>query len=230
MELRHVEILFQVIVFLFAISVHESAHAWTASRLGDPTAQMLGRVTLNPLRHIDPVGTVILPLLALMANLPMIGWAKPVPVDPRNFRNEVRDDILTSVAGPVSNFLVVAIALLLLIGIAFLPGGSEAVWSAIQYTRQQETDSNSPMIPASLLLLNAVMLNTVLAVFNLIPVPPLDGSHVLRHMLSEGARRIYDTVGIVGLVMLFAVGGQLLGYLVAPFFTFYSVLIRSILS
>src|ERR1700740_3664237 len=97
MTLQHVGILFQLIVFLFAISVHESAHAWMANRRGDPTARMLGRISLNPIKHIDPVGTVLLPAIALFTHLPILGWAKPTPVDPRNFRNPVLDDILTSV-------------------------------------------------------------------------------------------------------------------------------------
>src|SRR5919205_1697168 len=106
MTQHHVVIIFEAIAFLFAISVHESAHAFTAWRCGDPTARMLGRVSLNPIRHIDPLGTVILPLVAMITHLPVIGWAKPTPVDPRNFRHQIRDDILTSIAGPVSNFLV----------------------------------------------------------------------------------------------------------------------------
>src|SRR5919201_1120914 len=118
MTLQHVVIVFQVIVFLFAISVHESAHAFTAWRCGDPTARMLGRVSLNPIRHIDPLGTVILPLVAMITHLPVIGWAKPTPVDPRNFRHQIRDDILTSIAGPISNFLVAIIAVRCLVLIA----------------------------------------------------------------------------------------------------------------
>src|SRR5512138_1846287 len=106
MTQQHVDYVFQVIVFLFAISVHESAHAWTASRCGDPTARMLGRVTLNPIRHIDLFGSIVLPTMLILLGLPPFGWAKPVPVDPRNFRHQVRDDILTAVAGPVSNFLI----------------------------------------------------------------------------------------------------------------------------
>jgi len=111
---RIVEILYQMIAFLFAISVHESAHAWTASRCGDPTARMLGRVSLNPIRHIDLLGTIILPLIAAIKFQGLIGWAKPTPVDPRTFRHPVMDDILTSVAGPISNFIVATIALLVL--------------------------------------------------------------------------------------------------------------------
>src|SRR5437660_9642095 len=117
MDLSHIDIVsvvFQMIAFLFAISVHESAHAWTANRCGDPTARMLGRVTLNPLKHIDPVGTIVMPLIAMFTGFPVIGWAKPTPVDPRNFKNPVLDDILTAVAGPISNFLVATLAVLAL--------------------------------------------------------------------------------------------------------------------
>src|SRR5580704_18983677 len=114
MSPKVVEIAYQMIAFLFAISVHESAHAWTASRCGDPTARMLGRITLNPIPHIDPIGTIVLPLVAAISGIPLLGWAKPTPVDPRNFRHPVMDDILTSVAGPVSNFIVATGALLIL--------------------------------------------------------------------------------------------------------------------
>src|SRR5579872_706470 len=93
MTLQHINILFQLIAFVFAISVHESAHAWMANLRGDPTARMLGRITLNPIKHIDPVGTVLLPLIAAFAHFPVIGWAKPTPVNPRNFKNPVLDDV-----------------------------------------------------------------------------------------------------------------------------------------
>src|SRR2546428_5770354 len=120
MTLQHVDILFQLIVFLFAISFHESAHAWMANRCGDPTARMLGRITLNPLKHIDPVGTIILPLIAMVTGFPVLGWAKPTPVNPLNFRNPVLDDIKTSVVGPISNFVVASGALLVLTGIGLV--------------------------------------------------------------------------------------------------------------
>src|SRR2546426_6337124 len=115
MTLQHVDILFQLIAFLFAISVHESAHAWMANLRGDPTARMLGRITLNPIKHIDLFGTLLLPAVAMLTHLPVLGWAKPTPVDPRNFKNPVLDDILTSVVGPISNFVVATAAVLILI-------------------------------------------------------------------------------------------------------------------
>src|SRR5579864_9398006 len=121
MNLSHIDIvgkLFQYIAFLFALSVHESAHAWMANRCGDQTARLLGRITLNPIPHIDPIGTVLMPLIGLYSGIPVIGWAKPTPVDPGNLKNPVRDDILTSVVGPISNFLLATGAVLLLFVIA----------------------------------------------------------------------------------------------------------------
>src|SRR5438874_600219 len=102
MEPKHLEIFFEIVVLLLAISVHESAHAWMAARYGDPTARLLGRVSLNPIRHIDLFGTIILPALLISAKLPVFGWAKPTPVDPRNFKQPVKADIMTSVAGPAT--------------------------------------------------------------------------------------------------------------------------------
>jgi len=214
MTTAHVDILFQIVVFLFAISVHESAHAWTAMVNGDPTAYMLGRVTLNPLKHIDPVGTVLLPLIAMLTGLPVIGWAKPTPVNPRNFRTPVRSDILTSVAGPVSNLLVASIAVVLLVFIALLlPGGRVIVHNlALGAT----TDTGSFLMPAGLFLYETMFINVLLAIFNLIPVPPLDGSHVLRHLLPTSAQRVYDMAGMVGLVLLVLVGGRFIAFVLNP--------------
>jgi Zn-dependent protease len=224
MTLQHVAILFQLIAFLFAISVHESAHAWTANRCGDPTARMLGRITLNPVKHIDLLGTVILPLIAMLTHFPVIGWAKPTPVDPRNFKNLVLDDILTSVAGPVSNFIVATAATILLAAIAVTsPNGRMIVQGALTGFAV----GNSVLVPVSLLLYAFLQINVLLAVFNLIPVPPLDGSHVLRHFLSENVRRVYDTVGMFGLMALVFFGGNFLMALIRPVLLFYvSILMR----
>ena len=224
MTLQHVDILFQLIVFLFAISIHESAHAWMANRCGDPTARMLGRISLNPIRHIDPVGTILLPLIALVTHFPMLGWAKPTPVDPRNFKNLVWDDILTTLAGPASNFIVATSAAILLAAIALVaPGGRPAVGSVLNGL----IFSDSLLVPVSLFLYELMEINIVLGVFNLIPVPPLDGSHVLRHFLSENLRRAYDTMGIFGLIALVYLGGGLLRALILPVLDLYrSILLK----
>jgi Zn-dependent protease len=160
--------------FIIALSFHEFAHAWVASRCGDNTAKALGRLTINPLAHIDPLGTVILPLLMIF--LPamgsagsalssfVIGWAKPVPVDPRNFRRGIRDDNWVSVAGPLSNLILAFITLILF-----------KIITAVFAQDQSFADGFSQF------LLNLVYINILLAWFNMIPIPPLDGSHLLKN-------------------------------------------------
>jgi Zn-dependent protease len=232
MTLQHVDILFQIIAFVFAISVHESAHAWMANRRGDPTARMLGRITLNPIKHIDPVGTVLLPLVAVLAHIPMLGWAKPTPVDPRNFRNPVLDDILTSIVGPISNFAVVAATAVLLGLIALVSGLGRSIIHLLPLVYPNRLDllaaqTSSILMPVSLFLYEVAIINIVLGIFNLIPLPPLDGSHVLRHLLPASAQRVYDTVGWLGLLALIYLGGGILGHLIFPVIdVFNSVLVR----
>jgi Zn-dependent protease len=215
MELKYVDFFFQIVAFLFAISVHESAHAWMAAKRGDPTAAMLGRVTLNPIKHIDPIGTVLLPAIALISGAPLFGWAKPTPVNPRNFRDPVRDDILTSVAGPVSNMIVVVGSVIVLILIGKV---SAAGHELVQGLALGELLDAGFLTPLALMFWEFVIINIILAVFNLIPVPPLDGSHVLRHFLSDGARAIFDRMGVIGLIILIFFGGRFLSALMSPVF------------
>lgn len=223
MSLETVQIAFQYVALVFAISVHEAAHAWTANRCGDPTARMLGRITLNPIKHMDPIGTVVLPLIAMFGRVGfLIGWGKPTPVDPRHFKNPVRDDILTSLAGPVSNLIVAAFAT---IGLAII-SASSAEGRALVHGIAPMT--SSPLVPITVLLYEFMYINVVLAAFNVIPIPPLDGSHVLRHFLPEGARRIYDTVGMFGLILLFLVGGPVIRILMRPFLQFFNFVITRI--
>src|SRR5689334_8410191 len=197
MTLQHVDIFFQMVAFLFAISVHESAHAWMAARRGDPTAAMLGRVTLNPVKHIDPLGTLVLPIIGLLSGGFIFGWGKPTPVNPRNFKDPVADDILTSVAGPISNVIVVigSVIVLVLIG-KISPSAQSAVQMLAGYGQVADAGFWTPLV---LMFWEFVTLNIILAIFNLIPVPPLDGSHVLRHFLSDNARMVYDRMGMIGL-------------------------------
>jgi Zn-dependent protease len=161
------------VVLLFSLSVHESAHAWTALKQGDPTARSLGRISLNPLVHIDPIGTVVLPLLMIFTNVPLLGWAKPTPVDPRYFKDLRRGQIVVSGAGPLSN---------LLLALAFTVGLFVAARVLPPPLKEQ---------PVALLLSLGIQLNVLLAIFNLVPLPPLDGSHVVEWALPNGMGHRY---------------------------------------
>lgn len=220
MHFDPVDIFFQIVVLLFAISVHESAHAWMANRLGDPTAKMLGRVSLNPIVHIDPFGTILVPALLVLFGFPAFGWAKPTPVDSRNFKQIVRDDILTAVAGPVSNFLT---AFLSVVAVAILFHGT--MRGVPQNFRGADIGG-----PLAQLFFSAITINVVLAVFNLIPLPPLDGSHVIRHFLSYESLKLYDRFGYFGLMIIMFVlpmiGLPVVGILIAPFLGFYQGLLN----
>ena len=181
----------QFVMLLFSLSVHETAHAWTASRLGDQTARMLGRISLNPKDHIDPIGTLLIPAIAIFGPLigwgflgPYIfGWAKPVPIMSRNFRNFRRDDMLVSLAGPASNLMLAVLAFFGLAAVLFtethLPQGADPS------TTQQAFE---------MIFEVGLQLNLVLCIFNLFPVPPLDGSHVLRQYLPYNAVQVYDRI------------------------------------
>ncbi|MGH9522308.1 MAG: site-2 protease family protein [Terriglobales bacterium] len=216
MDRSHVYIIYEIIAFLFAICVHESAHALVANLCGDPTAKMLGRITLNPLKHIDPIGTILVPAIGIYSGFGFVGWAKPTPVDPRHFRHEVRDDILTSVAGPASNFVIALIAAIAYEGIAAVAG-------------RNGVSPDSIIVPIAILLRVFVEINILLLAFNLIPVPPLDGSHVIRHLLSERAQMIYDRVGYIAFFFLFFFGGGVIALFMSPFVAFFRVVFPGVI-
>jgi Zn-dependent protease len=205
---------FEFILLLFSLSVHESAHAWMASRLGDQTARMLGRVSLNPMDHVDPIGTLLLPALMIFGPLfgfgmfggLLFGWAKPVPIISRNFRNFKRDDMLVSLAGPASNLMLALVAFAGLAAVLLSEGHlPEGVSPS---TTQQSLE----------MLCNlAMQLNLTLCIFNLLPIPPLDGSHVLRNILPYGAVRVFDSItGVASYLLLIFVGRFVLGIVMTP--------------
>ena len=221
MSFSAVEILFQIIAFLFAISIHESAHAWSANRLGDPTARLLGRISLNPIRHMDPVGTVLFPLVAAFTHVPLIGWAKPTPVNTLRLKHRVRDNMLVSAAGPASNFLVALSALILLLALRSVSPDAAGAIVALAGSGQPAL-GDSLFIPIVLLLYFCLIINVILGIFNLIPIPPLDGSHVLEGFLPEGMREAYASVGQYGTFLLFALlwGTNIFGRLIYPVLNF----------
>jgi Zn-dependent protease len=191
------------LIVLVALTIHEAAHAWTADRLGDPTARLLGRISLNPVRHIDPVGTILLPIVAALTNFPIIGWAKPVPVNVRQLRRGPRDFTLVAAAGPISNiFQAVAAAVLL-------------------RTFVGETGLTATI------LAYAVQINLLLAFFNLIPVPPLDGGNVLAGLLPRQAAAVLDMLRTYGFVVLYALmlSGALARIILPPTLFFQRILL-----
>jgi Zn-dependent protease len=217
--------LFQFAILLFSLSLHEAAHAWTASRLGDQTARMLGRVTLNPIKHIDPVGTLLFPLIAMFSGIPLLGWAKPTPVTGRNFQNYKRDDILTTLAGPASNLLAAFVAVILMVLIAKTSQvGNDVVHQVAM--GQVDIFQSTIMLPIVLVCFYGIIINLFLSVFNLLPLPPLDGSHIFRYMLPYQWTAIYDRLGIISLFLMFFFGGRVVMFVVSPvLFAIRSVLI-----
>ena len=169
-------------IVLISLTIHEAAHAWTADRLGDPTARMLGRLSLNPIVHIDPIGTLLLPILAALSGLPLIGWAKPVPVNTRNLRDPRRDFMLVAAAGPISNLLQATVLALILRGVQAGVGPQAYVLGILQ---------------------EAVIVNLMLAFFNLIPVPPLDGGNVMLGLLPPRAAAQFAQLRQFGFIILY---------------------------
>ena len=167
---------------LASLTVHEWAHAWTADRLGDPTARMLGRVTFNPIPHIDLIGTIILPLLAMVGTGMLFGWAKPVPVNISRLRHPKRDFMLVAAAGPASNLVLASIG--------------AVVWHALGYDAMATNFSR--------VLYFFISINVLLAVFNMLPVPPLDGGNVLAGLLPDRFAPIINGLRQFGFLILLA--------------------------
>ncbi len=167
--------------------MHEAAHAWAADRLGDSTARMLGRLSLNPAVHIDPIGTIVFPLIAMVSGLPLIGWAKPVPVNTAHLRPNWRQKFMVvAAAGPASNLLLAALAAILLRVLAPVSAGPDGTTAGIA--------------PA---LETAVVVNVLLAVFNMVPVPPLDGGNVLSGLLTGPMADVFDRLRPYGFLILY---------------------------
>ncbi len=216
--------IFEFVLLLFSLSFHECAHAWMASRLGDQTARLQGRITLNPMYHADPVGTFLFPAIIIFGPLIgfnffsglLVGWAKPTPVITRNFHKIRRDDNLVTLAGPVSNLVLVAAAFLILAIISIaVPGGRALVLSSFAGGLTLNTPAGLQAV--TLLALLAIEINLSLFFFNLLPIPPLDGSRLLRNTLPYNAVQAYDRIPIwISYLLMIFVGGYILMALLRP--------------
>ena len=211
------DILLWFIVFLFSLSCHESAHAWTSEKFGDYTGRYQGRITLNPIPHIDIYGTIIFPLVGMISGAMMFGWAKPVQTNPLLWRDKKKANIMVSMAGPASNFIIAIVAFtiikVLLISQVVEPGTGS--FDIVRPAFNQPT----LMIPIAKLLSILLELNVLLGVFNLIPIPPLDGSHVLESLLPYEMAQAYAAIRPYGVFLLLALMlTPVLGYIIGPVF------------
>ena len=194
-----------MVALIFSLSFHESAHAWTSDQFGDSTARLLGRVSLNPRTHVDPIGTVVFPIIGFITGFPLLGFAVPTPVDPSRWRGRVKAEIAVSAAGPISNFILAAgtfaiIKTLLTFGIMQQSFEGDIFFNIITPTAGQSV----LLEPVGKLLSIMLVLNLSLGLFNLVPIPPLDGSHVLEALLPYEMAQAYAQIRPFGMFLLIA--------------------------
>jgi Zn-dependent protease len=190
------------LVLLFSLSIHEAAHAWMADRRGDYTARYMGRVSLNPIAHIDPIGTILFPLLNFLMNVPLIGWAKPVPVNPMRLKDPSRDHMYISVAGPAANLLTSIGSLILLLLMKWVVPGARVAVVDMAYT-MNIAGNGSIITPIVGILILIMMTNLLLAIFNILPIPPLDGHWIVAGLLPPAAAESFQRFGRYGIFVLY---------------------------
>jgi len=217
--------IFEFVVLLLAISIHDSAQAYVAARLGDPTAKMLGRMSLNPLKHYDLLGTIIWPAIFIFRSPLVLGWGKPVPITPRNFRR-AKDEMLVYLTGPIAHLAAAAICLLILIVLKHaVPGteGSLVIAARLAFRDPMvSTLDLPPVFPILLFLYYGVLVNLLLFAFNLIPLPSLDGGKVLRYYLPYNAQRSYDGMAFYLMIAFFFLGFGIINAIFQPLLGFFN--------
>jgi Zn-dependent protease len=227
-------VIFQYVAMVLSISLHDLAQAWAARRLGDPTAQMLGRMTLNPMQHFDLWGMGLWPAISIffMHSSLLLGWGKPVPVTPRNFRRPGRDEVLAVSAGPVMQLLAAAVCLVLLVVLKHAsPNAAGSIGIARLLTlRGMMVDGVTlpPIFPVVLFFYFGILTNLLLLAFNLMPLPLLDGGRILRNYLPYNAQKVYDSIGIYLMFGFFFLGMGLINIFFGPLMAIFDGLLRAL--
>jgi Zn-dependent protease len=207
------QIIISAFPILIAIVFHELSHGFVANKLGDPTARMMGRLTLNPIAHIDPVGTIIMPLMLIILTHGqfVFGYAKPVPINPMNFKNPKRDMAISAAAGPVTN-IILAVFSVLILQFILVP----------MFSVLPETVSATVIAPLTMIFRSSAVVNVVLAVFNMIPIPPLDGGRVLTGLLPHKQAVFFSRIEPFGfLIVLFLIVTGIANYFIMPIIAFF---------
>jgi Zn-dependent protease len=207
-------VILKFVVFIFSLTLHEFGHAWTSEKFGDPTGRYMGRITLNPIAHMDPVGTVLMPIIGAVTGIPVLGWAKPVPVNPLLWRDKVKANIAVSAAGPIANLIIAFSSIL--------------IFKSLNYWNPPLGSFEAPVYG---FLLMAIYINVGLAVFNMLPIPPLDGSHIfssLISLVSPDMAESYETIRPFGMIILpcLVLGTRLLDYIFNPVMNVLNIILK----
>lgn len=229
MPLTFALVIFELVVMVLSISLHDSAQAWMANRLGDPTGRMMNRISMNPAHHFDLFGMAIWPILFIFRSPLVLGWGKPVPMTARNFRNPSRDEMLATITGPGVQLLAAIIALIVLIILRY--SQHDSVLSLVIASQLAMRNFNMPMnnlpaiFPLYLFLYFCILVNLLLFVFNLLPLPFLDGGKVLMHYLPYNAAQTYQRIGMYLMIAFFFVGYGVIMLFFSPLMTIFNRLL-----
>jgi Zn-dependent protease len=232
MPLNLALVLFELVIMALAISLHDCAQAWAANRLGDPTARMMGRLTLNPVKHFDLFGMAVWPLLFIWRSSLILGWGKPVPMTERNFRRGSHGEMLSTLAGPAAQFgaAIACLVLLLLLKHA-IPGAAESLGTASALAQRNlgvSTEGLPGIFPLVLVLYLTILVNLLLCVFNLMPLPFLDGGKILVHYLPYNAARTYESIGLYLMFGFMFLGFGIILMIFLPLLSLFNALLDSL--
>ena len=229
MPLNYALIVFELVVMVLSISLHDCAQAWMANRLGDPTARMMGRMTMNPVRHFDLLGTLVWPVLFIFRSPLVLGWGKPITFTPRNFRNPSRDEMVATLAGPAAQLAAAIFALIALIAVRHAnPESGLSILTASALAMRNlgvSTESLPSIFPLILFFYFCILVNILLFVFNLIPLPFLDGGKILMHYLPYNAAKTYQSLSLYFMFGFFFLGFYVIQIFFLPIMGIFQALL-----